>query len=101
MPKQNIHRCFLISILDQNTGSSQHVFLWLDVRKFAAFLASDQMNPDQVTLGKHIMTFIFPTFLVSNFIKKCVSGLVQERLLHITLSLDALKFHYFIPAISL
>jgi len=49
--------CYFYS-LDQNTGSSQFVFLWLDVRKFASFLASDQMNPDQVTLGEHKMTFL-------------------------------------------
>jgi hypothetical protein len=37
---------------NQNDGTSHSVFLWLDIKKLAQFLASDQINPEQIILGK-------------------------------------------------
>ncbi|XP_059470551.1 checkpoint protein HUS1 [Neocloeon triangulifer] len=62
---------------DDNDGTLS-VSLWIDAKKLAQLLASDQLNPDHL-----------------------VFGVVNEKLLHVILTQDDLNLHYIIPAISL
>ncbi|CAB3370172.1 Hypothetical predicted protein [Cloeon dipterum] len=63
---------------DTNDGNVQTVSLWIDAKKIAQLLASDQLNTEYLTLG-----------------------LIDDRLLHVILTQNDMHLHYLIAAISL